>query len=309
MDPPGRFLCRHPKHNHWEDISSNEVKCREKCAQVLRDAVAFVGLKDPPSPRAVPPEHREQHQMQLQLQLQQSPYAMNRNVMSIQQQHHHQQQQPYNYPSSIQMNPFARSAASSRSIMNQHMMATGNVPSASRQFTSPNFHPIGVGGGDGGVDRRTSLGHPGQELMYESPMYNQMSLGMRTPRGIPGHYEEEDERGPKRRRFSNFFERYANVYPSEPTVYGYDRRGSVGSVNGFPVGSDYFRQQMPGPSMQSTEPRRDSLLSVGSIMQSEFGMRDSEVFPEINSQPAPQGGGNEQASLKPDGEDFTSDFC
>ena len=304
MDPPGRFLRRHPKKNHWEDLSNDDDKCREKCAQVLRDAVAYVGLKDPPPPRPAQIEQQQQQRQQQQRlqQLQQSPFATNRNVLSLDS---HQQRQ---YPMQ-QLNPFAMSAASSSSIMNHHMMATGNLPPAARQFSFPNFNLPAArsnslapsGGPIGGYD---SLSMPNASLPYaQMPSALPQSI-QAAPQGAP----QDAERAAKRRRFSNFFDQYGSMPQTEPTMYGYDPRPSLGpAMNSYPAGFEYQQQQqMPGPRLPV--PRRDSLFGNLSITQgsdhSGPSIKDFELFPEITvntdtgTQPPP----------KNDGDEFSSDF-
>ncbi|CAB9528249.1 expressed unknown protein [Seminavis robusta] len=311
MDPPGRFLRRHPKDNLWEDMSDDEDKCREKCAQVLRDAVAYVGLKDAPPPSMA---QREQH-------LQHNPYAMRQNQLAMQA---HMQQQ------SMRMNPFAMSASTSSQILSHHQQlmaasSAGDISSAaSRQFAFPNFNrpppqlprhsltpstgsyePIGLSSATGyasmppaGIPQSINI-HPGMPALQGDGRPFNIYPGMPSlPQG--------DGRPAKRaRRLSNpYFDPFAStVTMTGETGYGNDRRLSIAS-NSYPAGSDFPSQNIPGPRV-----RRDSLfgnLSVGAH-GSDHSVRDFELFPDITDN-------NDCAAPKNDtdaaaGDEFSSDFC
>lgn len=315
MDPPGRFLRRHPKQNFWEDKSDDEDKAREKCAQVLRDAVAYVGLKEAPPPRPAQMELQQQ-------QLQQSPFAGNQNIMSL----HPLQQRQYQ----MQLNnPFAMSAASSSSIMNHHMMASGNMPVASRQYSFPNFNPPTTDNrlnSLASVDGYDSLLMPNNSSVFANNMPPLAACHQTTMQQQTNHsgapLQQGIERGAKRRRFSNFNDQYGSMSQTEPTIYGYDRRPSLAPVmNSYPVGLDYQQHQAPGPRLEQTQAlasRRDSLFGSLSLAPDSdhtgggLGMKDFELFPEmpLNDTTITEQGATRTPPppTKNDGDEFSSEF-
>ena len=264
MDPPGRFLRRNPKDNNcWEDMSHNDDKCREKCAQVLRDAVAYVGLKEAPPSR---PTQNEQHQRQ-----QISPFPVGRQgiLMPPMQQRHY----------AMQYNPFARSAATSSSLMRHHFMTSNNRPPMTGQFSFPDFNPP-IGG-------KHSLAPAGRR--YSAAVYAQIpSASTSMPPGT--------ERATKRRRYSNYFDQLGNSQPLDPGIYG----------NTPELGYEQAEQSTSVPD--SSTPRRDSFLGNLSLSAgSEHSgptTKDFELFPDINV--------NVDAGMQPpsknDGDEFSSDF-
>lgn len=290
MEPAGRFLRRHPKENHWEDMSEDEDKCREKCAQVLRDAVAFVGLKD--SPTAPSMAQREQ-------QLQQNLFSMRRSSMAMHPLQVMPQQQPLHMGANV--NPFAMSANTSSQILShqQQLLAGQNIRLASgRQFPFPNFTASQVTrrslapstGNYEPVARSTAM----PQLVSQSHM--QMNAGAM----LQG---DGSFRAPKRRRMSNpFFDPFAGQ-PLEAASFGVDRRLSIAS-NSYPLGSD-FPHNAPGPRVAAG--RRESLfgnLSLtphGSDHTSVVTVGDYELFPDITENA--DGGANNDG-----GDEFATEF-
>jgi len=292
MDPPGRFLRKHTKENQWEDMSDDEDKCREKCAQVIRDAVAFVGLKDPPPPSMA---QREQ-----QLQQNHNPFSMRRTQMTMHPLLQQQQQQQ-----SLQMNsnPFAMSASTSSQIMNhqQQLLAAGR-----QQFSLPGFNQPQV--------TRNSLPPAGRTFEPLSlstgfptmPAPVPQSMQMRPMTALHG---DGGFRAPKRRRMSNSFFNPFAALPGESASFGVDRRFSMAS-NSFPAVSD-FPNTAPGLRVN---PRRDSLFgsfSLGAHGSDHSGASfgDFQLFPDITeAADAAEGSDDCGATTKNDNDEFATDF-
>ena len=244
MDPPGRFLRRHPKDSHWEDMSHDEDKCREKCAQVLRDAVAYVGLKEPPPSRPAQMEQRQQIY----------PFhPSSRNGLLL------QPSQQRQYP--MQYDPFAMSAATSSSIMNHHMMANSNLPPASRQFSFPNFNPPSgrIGPIGGGYD---PLAMPSVASAYTQMPFSATSI----PQG--------DQRATKRRRFSNYFDQYGNAHQAGPTVHGYPAELGYEQPQQAPV---------PSSANSRRDSFLGNISFTDVSDHSGPTMKDFELFPDITA--------------------------
>jgi len=338
MDPPGRFLRRHPKNNRWEDLSADDDKCREKCAQVLRDAVAFIGLKDAPLPREARFEQARQQQMQQQMQqlppLQQPPpssFPMGGQNAAL----------PRLPPFQINPVPFAMSAASSNSIMNHHqqMMSGANFsqqrfqfPSSNSSFNNQSFATAGRGslglGPSTAGSFEPSLMSTGQQQQqqFRNQTYNNMAQTMHLPPGMrPSEGMRPNEvRQPKRRRLSgSYYERRRNsdfsYYDQYAETLGtYDRRSSMNhsypgatdrrlsTSNRHPV--DYQQLEAgPGPRLAS---RRDSLfgnLSLpGGSDHSGPSLHDFELFPDIS---ATADHSNNNLADEKDNDEFATDFC
>jgi hypothetical protein len=287
MDPPGRFLRRHPKDNYWEDLSHDDEKCREKCAQVLRDAVAFVGLKEPPLPTIARREQLLQH----------NPFSMRDSDVLAMQAHMRQQQMQ----AQMRMNPFVMSANTSNQILRhqQQMRARDFLPS--RQYSFPNYNQPQIAGlnlapSNGSYD---PLGFPGDSGYASLPPSGRAD----APRSIPVHQGmptlQGDERPSKRpRRISNPFFDPFGAMPGE-AAYGYERRWSMAS-NSYPAGADSAFHTMPGPRLEVG--RRDSLFGNVSLGPngSDHTLRDFELFPDIVEPVEPP---------RNDGDEFSSDFC
>ena len=269
MDPPGRFLRRHPKDNHWEDMSHDEDKCREKCAQVLRDAVAYVGLKEPPPSRPTQMEQRRQI----------SPFhPSSRNGLLL---HPNLQRQ---YP--MQYNPFAMSAATSSSIMHHHLMANSNLPTTSRQFSFPSFNPP--------ADRKNSLGPIGGGF-DPLTMPSVASAYAQMPSSATSIPLLGDQRATKRRRFSNYFDQYGSTHQGEPT--------------GYPAELGYEQsQQAPVPSSANLrrDSFLGNLSITGGSDHSGPSMKDFELFPDITVNV--DAGAQPPSTSKNDGDEFSSEF-
>lgn len=311
MDPPGRFLRRNTKENHWDDMTDDEDKCREKCAQVLRDAVAYVGLKDPPPPSMA---QREE-------QLLNNTFSMRRAnpMMNV----HHLQQQQQAMQQIQQMNPFAMSATSSSQIMNHHhqqqlALASGRADmAAARQFSFPNYH-------NSPAARHHSLAPTNGFDPLALPAAAATGYASLPQNNIPqsiqmgGGFQQGDGsfRAPKRRRMSNpfsnpFFDPFAGL-PSDAAAVtaafggpsGFDRRLSIAS-NSYPVGSDF-------PHANPGRVRRDSIfgnLSLGAhgSDHSAPSMRDFELFPDITETSGECAEGAPKNDN--DNDEFSSDFC
>lgn len=249
MDPPGRFLRRHPKDNYWEDMSHDDDKCREKCAQVLRDAVAYVGLKEPP--KSLLSKQADQDQRQ-----QVSPFPAGRNGFPV----HPNQQYAMSY------NPFVRSAATSSSIMRHHLLASGNRQPLPGHFAFPDFNPP--------MGRKHPYA-PGGNGYSVAAAYAQMPS---TTSSIPSGTES----AAKRRCFSNYFDQFGNTQQLDPGVYGYTsglgyeqsqphtsnpgsstpRRDSFLGNLSITAGSDHS-----GPTMKDFELFPDITVNVDAGMQ------------------------------------------
>jgi hypothetical protein len=304
MNPPGRFLKRHPKEHYWEDMSDDEEKCREKCAQVLRDAIAFVGLKEAASTSTGRREQLLQHNpfsgSNEQL-LQHNPFSMREsNTVAMHAQMYQQQMQRQ---VRMQMNPFVMSAESSNEILRhqQHMLAR-DFPS--RQCSFPNHNQpqatrLSLAPSNESLDLLGFPGEPGYASLPQTRQSDDPRSFLVRP-GMPAR--QGDGRPSKRPRhmINPFFDPFAAL-PGE-TAYGYDRRWSIPS-NSYPAGTNFSSRNIPGPRLEVA--RRDSFfgnLSLGAN-GSDHTLRDFELFPDIAE--------NADCVAPPrnDSDEFSSDFC
>jgi hypothetical protein len=248
MTPKGRFLKRSASGNCWEDVSNDEEKCREKCAQVLRDAVAYLGLKEPPDASPSPSEHRIMSNPiphQNQLEPNQDQYTRRSGFMDM------GRSESRFVPFPPNSNPYTSARVRYPPVPRYERMPVYEPMTHNQPF--PPVPPL----------QSSRASRPAQQFPLMPPL--QSSLDSTRP----AH---------KRRRLSksNFFERYASL----PNESHEQRRFSIS--NSQPFGSD----QPSGPGPRIAAVRKDSLLGSLSLPDgsghSVASIKDFELFPDLS---------------------------